>query len=360
MIRLHSFLCLLLFSLLPLSCVTEYQPEVIGRSRSVVVEGLLTDQPGPHTVTLSYTADYTVSAANLRIEGAQVAITDDDGRAQALTEVDAGIYRTPSGYRGRTGNAYKLTILTKNGKRYESQSEQMKPVPKVESIYWDYTEVPVAGTRTIDKGFNVYLDTRDSVSSGDFYQWRWLHYERISVCDIRSLPNASPTIPYSFLCCTPCWNIRRCADGNCLNIATDANINGNAISGQFILRVPYDRTDRYYVEIEQLSLTRSAYQYLNRIEKLTKNTGGLFDIAPVNVGGNMLNRSDPNELVLGYFGVSAASVRGIEIDRSTVPTNPSVQPSLPPEPPFPPGPRYCVECAETLARTATKPRFWQN
>lgn len=354
------FYGLVLALLLLDSCVTPFQPDTVRRARSLVVEGLLTNQPGPHTVTLSYTADYTVGAANLRAEGAQVTITDEGGQAQALTEIDAGVYRTPVAYYGQVGRAYTLTIVTKDGSRYDSQPERMKPVPKIENVYWKYTEVPVAGTRTTDKGFDVYLDTRDSASPGDFYRWTWLHYDRINVCDIRSLPNANPAIPYSFLCCTPCWAIRRCENGNCLNIATDVNINGNAISGQFILRAPYDRTDRYYVEIEQLSLTRTAYQFLNQVDKLIKNTGGLFDIAPINVGGNMMNKRDPTDPVFGYFGVSAASVRVLEIDRSQVSSNPSLQPPLPPEPPFPPGPRYCVECAESPARTATKPRFWQD
>ncbi len=48
---------LLIYSLM-LACVTPYQPETKSLPNKIlIVDGYITNQPGPHQVSLTYTAD---------------------------------------------------------------------------------------------------------------------------------------------------------------------------------------------------------------------------------------------------------------------------------------------------------------
>ena len=109
MIRFRSLLPLLLFPLLVLSCVTEFQPDTVSLPPSLVVEGQITDQPGPYTVKLTRTADYSYKAINLLETGAVVSIEDDQGNRETLREqAPGGVYQTrDAGIQGVAGRSYK-------------------------------------------------------------------------------------------------------------------------------------------------------------------------------------------------------------------------------------------------------------
>lgn len=65
-----------------------------------------------------------------------------------------------------------------------------------------------------------------------------------------------------------------------------------------------------FVRVEQLSLSENGYKYI----KILKNQligGGIFATPPAPIKGNIISKNDPNETVLGFFGVS--SVHSMEI-----------------------------------------------
>lgn len=345
---------LLIYSLM-LACVTPYQPETKSLPNKIlIVDGYITNQQGPHQVSLTYSADYTNAALNLRADKATVYVTDSLGKRQDFIEVSPGIYRTPASFTGITGQRYKLNITLTDGRKYESVPETIKPAPPILNIYDEYTQKPIPNTKTFDKGFNIYLDTKDPVTLGDYYRWKWTNFESIQYCDIRSVRQGNSYIDYGYSCCQSCWDIHTCTSGNCVSTKSDEAINGNAISKQLILRAPFESYSRYYVEIEQLSLSRSAYTYYKTIENLTSSNGGIFDAAPASVRGNMRSLTDPNELVFGYFSAAGAQKLPYVVDRTRGQGTPNIQP----QPQVPPGLPPCAACVESDYRTRIKPRWW--
>ncbi len=339
------------------ACVTPYQPDVKSIPPALVVDGLLTDQPGPHTVLLTYTADYTNSSVNLLVGKAVVWITDEANTRQNLTETSAGSYQTAANFRGQIGRSYTLHIRV-NGREYASNPERIRPVAKIDRAYSEFVETPIAGTLTADRGFNVYVDTKDPETTGDYYRWRYTSFEPTIICDIRSQTINRQSVSYSYYCCSLCWDIVRCNGTNCISIASDALINGRAIVKQFILKAPYNGRDRYYTEVEQLSMTREAYDFWKGAEGLTKANGGIFDSAPASLRGNVTCITNPDETVFGYFGASASSLVPVIIDRSGITAPPALKYYPPVDPGIPPPP--CAECKESSSRTKVKPRFWYN
>ncbi|RYF66562.1 MAG: DUF4249 domain-containing protein [Cytophagaceae bacterium] len=199
----HSLL--LLLCSWSLSCITPYQPETKSLGgKLLIVDGYITDQPGPHQVTLTYTDDFTFKALNYIVTGATVIVADDQGRQQRFSEVGKGMYRTPAAFQGQAGRTYKLLVTLPDGRRYESKPELLKAAPAIDRIYDEYTEVPVDGLLMPDKGFNVYLDTKDPATTGDYYRWNWTHFEPLKYCNIVTFANGAE---YGIYCCNDCWAV---------------------------------------------------------------------------------------------------------------------------------------------------------
>lgn len=332
------------------SCVTEFQPNTVSIPSALIVEGQITNQAGPYTVKLTRTADYSYKSLNFLEYGATVVIQDDQGNRETLTELaSGGFYRTSAnGIRGVAGRSYTLSIQTKDGLRYESTAELLQSAPPIKKLYYEYTVEGESFVFAKNQGWNVYLDMQDPETPGNYYRWDWAHYEPIDVCFKKEQLDGSLT---GLLCCSPCWDIERCY--NCININSDANVNGNEISRQFVMRVPYKSQSRYYLEVQQQAISKGAYTFWKSVKQLTSNTGGLFDAAPQSVQGNVRCVSDPSVMVFGYFGATGVSELAINVDRRGGQGVPEVS--------YPvriPDQSPCYVCENSLYRTPNQPRWW--
>ncbi|MFD2933258.1 DUF4249 domain-containing protein [Spirosoma flavum] len=341
-------ICLSMLVVGMMACVTPYQPDTISIAPSLVVEGQISDQPGPYTVKLSHTADYSYKSLNLLETGATVIISDNRGNQETLTEqLSGGTYQSrTTGIQGVPGRSYKLTIQTKAGIRYESEPEILPAVPPIDKLYYESNYTTAEG-----QTWAVLLDTKDPDTLGNYYKWNWTHYEFTEACQKTYVPTKS--IYTGIACCSDCWDVTRCY--NCISLNSDANINGKAISRQPIAEVPFTSGSRYYIEIEQQGISQGAYAFWKSVRQLTSNTGGLFDAAPSTVRGNIKCVTNPGEAVYGYFGAIGLSVGYLSVDRSTGRGQPMLD--FPTEIPYPTNPP-CIVCENNLYRTPNKPRWW--
>lgn len=334
---------------LVVACVTEYQPNTVSIAPSLVIEGQITNQPGPYYVKLTRTADYSYKSLNLLETGATVTITDNLGNQETLTEqASGGTYQSSAtGIQGVVGRSYKLTIQTKAGDRFESDAEVLQAAPPIQKLYYEYT-VEGSAVTAKSQGWNVYLDTKDPETPDNFYRWDWAHYEPIEVCYTKELKDGSLT---GLGCCSACWDITRCYD--CINVTSDVNINGQNISRQFITRVPFKSAGRYYMEVQQQAISKGAYAFWKSVKQQVTNTGGLFDAAPATVQGNVHCVSNPALMAFGFFGATGLSEQYLNVDRSAGQGTPDVDPPV-----MVPQPSACVVCVNDQYRTPNAPRWW--
>lgn len=70
---------------------------------------------------------------------------------------------------------------------------------------------------------------------------------------------------------------------------------------------------KYSILANQYSLSPDEYTYWDKLKSMSDDVGGLYDIVPANVPGNITCITHPEERVLGYFSVSAKASRRIFI-----------------------------------------------
>ena len=108
------------------SCQKVINIDLNSSSPQTVIEGNISDQPGPYTVKLSQTVNFSDANVFPPITGALVTISDNAGNSETLTETSPGIYTT-STLQGTPGRTYKLTV-TASGKTYTAYSTMANPV----------------------------------------------------------------------------------------------------------------------------------------------------------------------------------------------------------------------------------------
>jgi hypothetical protein len=246
------------------SCEDEIDAK-LGEGKSLlVVDGWITDQPGPHIVKLSTTAPYFSNSPAPRVSHAEVSISDTEGHIITLTEIEPGIYETPASFRGRVGYTYALHINV-NGDRYEAHTEIRRPAV-IDSLSQKYREASM----NWQEGYYVLYNGQDHAGLGDFFRFK------LYVND--TLQNK----PENLL------------------ISTDRFYDGKYLHGVELHRKPLRKGD--HVRVESWSITEYAYLYYIEMLAQIKN-GGLFANVPANVRSNIMPVGSGNSReATGYFG----------------------------------------------------------
>lgn len=331
-------------------CVTKFDPKITENTPKLVVDGLITDQPGPYQIRLQYSYPYTNQTSVRTIGGATVEISDDRGTKETLIDRGQGLYETAAnGIKGMVGRKYSITIKTPDGKKYVSQPELLKPVAEFGTIVTEYQQTATPGLRG---QFNVFVNVKDPETPNDFYRWKWTHYEKLTYCYyLFTTLNGGVIIRERSECCESCWKVEAC--NGCIILANDRLTNGKTITRVPLAKIPYNDVTSYFVVFEQHSLTAEAYQFWKSIDSQINNSGGIFDLPPATVNGNIVCTSHPEDQVLGYFGASSVVYHPMHLARNTVATRPYELYDAPWT-----DVNKCVKCQESPYRTAKQPRGW--
>ncbi|HYG38658.1 MAG TPA: DUF4249 domain-containing protein [Cytophagales bacterium] len=311
----YFLICMLAVLLFNNSCVTPITLDITEAPDKLVVEGWITDNPGPYEVRLTLTAKYSLGhlGVNEGVEGATVSIIDNQGKEAFLEGKGLGFYHTREDeIQGEIGNSYKLRIKI-GEKVYESKGETILKAPEIDNIYYEYKD----STIFYDDGFYTYVDFKDQKDQENYYQWSWKRYQERFDCGV--VPDDHLVRHWrgkTKICCTPCYDIRECTE--CLNIFSDQHFQGQDIIGRLVTVYPYDGRQKVVLEVIQQSISKEAYVYFNSVIQQNKNSGNVFDTPPFPIKGNITNVNDPNEDVLGFFGAAGESHSFILLNRTEV------------------------------------------
>ncbi len=156
------------------SCVSKFIPEVNEANEMLVVEGMITDQPGINTVRLSRSVPLDERNAIKPLKKCVVTITDDAGNSYSLTEKTDGTYVTDSTeFRGVVGRKYQLRIKANDQNfstdTYVSFPMEMKPVPPIDSVYYEKVTLKMRETGCLRKkaarSISIHMTLRVNVNS---------------------------------------------------------------------------------------------------------------------------------------------------------------------------------------------------
>lgn len=304
------FLALVLF--LPFHCVDPFSPELKDNDKLVVIEGTITNAPGPYFVNLSTTTgiDHPFQQA---LEGATVILSEEGGEQEVLTETEAGAYASSaSGIRGAVGKRYKISVLLPDGREYESAYEEILQPEPLDSVYAEIeSRIDPEYTYPL-RGYQFYLDASVLQPESQYFLWKLTETYKFTSDLLIPFYYAGQLLPFpkpdSLFTCYKTSEVKD------LFVFDAAGLDNPAIR-----RFPLHFADtedrklflRYSLLARQYVIGKEAYDFWNNIKKQNTSLGALYTSQPFQIRGNITNVADPEEAVLGYFMAAGLTERRI-------------------------------------------------
>ncbi len=297
-------------------CIDPYVPDIRDDQVSLVVEAMITDQPGIQKVILSSSSPLN-DTARYPVTGAWLALFDEQGNVNDFMETSPGHYERwfiPGGL--QWGTDYWLHIETPDGEVYESDPEHLTGTgPEVDHVYWEMDTVGTADPENPLYGIRFYLDLEGGESTVRNFRWEleetWEYnaaYRIQYIYDGTLREWDDPFVYYT------CWFTGQIPQ---IFTASTAVLAENRLKGfplHFVSSETQRLQTRYSLLVKQYALTDRAYDYWSRIQKQNQESGGLYESQPDRIPGNIHNVNDPDEQVLGYFNISPVSEKRIFVD----------------------------------------------
>ncbi|MEQ8472048.1 MAG: DUF4249 family protein [Marinoscillum sp.] len=314
------------------ACVEPISFELPNASEQIVIEGIITDQPGPYEVKISKGID--LNSDTLRVSpvtGASVVLHNDQGESEEFEETGPGIYQTSGIIQGEVGHLYHITLETTEGHQYQSEPDILEPVGEILGIDIEFE------SRTVLADFGeVQADVLkvfvDADGAGQSYtRWKFTGIFRIETFPGEHVTDNPPYTPFKdpFPCsgyivsesdlweggklvkvgdceCCECWvyvyeqkpqlsTSQLVKDG----LYRHVKVGEIGITSQAF-------HDKYLIEIEQMSLSKTAYDFFNLIKAQKEGADNIFQPSFGEIIGNV-KASNPNNPVVGLFWATSIS-----------------------------------------------------
>ena len=284
------------------SCEVPYDIPVLQSSRQYVVDGGITDNPGPYTIKLTYSGAYSASAegGNVPIRDAYVNIIDstDADKQTMLYYNGGGEYVTPDDFQGITGHRYVLHILTNTGDELMSYPEKLPPLTNDIEGHYEYVDE----SAFYPQGDRVWLTIKDIPGEKDFYRWKYDGVYQFAT-QLKNFPFSSTCWQYEYFYFD-------------ILLASDQYFDGQTFDKDITV-IPYFSGAPYLVTVTTESLTERAYNFWKLLDDQVNKSGGIFGTPPYHIQGNMYCVNKPNEEVLGYFSAESVKKTFVFMKRNT-------------------------------------------
>lgn len=334
---------ILFFGLLLISSCIDRIDITVPKSitSQLVVEGLITDEPGPYTVKLSLAAPVDgFLKFSKAITAKQVTLFDNAGNSEALVETETGTFQTrPNGIRGVIGREYTLRIETRDGKIYESLPDKLNPVGDVDSLYYEFESYEPLNEQT-QYGFRFFMDGQGLPTGDNLVRWKFTSvFELDTDPKLRLVPcpgGAPCSCPEPPLCsgfivgqfdlvkvgdctCCKCWVERK---ENKPHVGDDRFVSQGKAKKVEVGYIPLEyfpfQKGKNRAEVMQMSLSRQAFDYWRIIQAQKEGAASLFQ-PPTGKTITTIFEKNGSGTALGIFYASAVKKKQLYLTHADVP-----------------------------------------
>lgn len=301
------------------ACQEEYFARLDNLDPVLVVDGLITNNSGPHKVRLSLSNRFQDEAGANPVSGASLVIEAGDGVLTELSEdpTATGTYLTPAEFTGVPGQTYTLHIQTPDGEKFQSIPQTMNDPVNIDSVFIEegrmlfYRKSNMSNTMyTIRvEGVNVFLHATPEDDNDAFFRFRSLNYMQWII----------PVGDASYWSCWWQWDVTNFYGADL------GKASRNEPVSQQVGFIPFSSNDFFYFgynhtedSLEKAvvqsvrvltndiyTLNGDSYAFHKAKNEQLNNEGRFFDPIASQPYGNIRCISDPEKRVLGIFEVSS-------------------------------------------------------
>jgi hypothetical protein len=187
----------------------------------------------------------------------------------------------------------------------------MQVTPAIDSVTW--------GKSLKENGLSIYANTHDPSGQAQYYQWTFVETWEYSAGHSSFYKIRKGKVVPQDEAISRCWLSKPSTE---ILIASTTHLSQNAVRNFELTFIPVASSKLYItysIEVEQRALSKEAYDFSVQLKKTTESLGSLFDPLPSQVIGNIKNKNDASQPVLGYFTGGSVTKRRIFINFSQLP-----------------------------------------
>ena len=298
-------------------CRKSYEPpEIKASNHFLAIDGFINTSAGGVSVfTLSRSLSLTDSLTELPEPYADVMIAGSTGSSYHLKDIGSNGVYVSDPLNLDPSQKYHLFVTTKEGNKYQSDPVTAKSAAPIDSLSWEQVNDPVAQADVV----RVYVNTHDSTNQSRYYRWDytetfqhksfyqsyWLVNDQNKISSINDPATESTH---------DCWTTQ---NSTSILLGTSITLSQDVISQLKIAEFKQNdpKLDiRYSMNVRQYPLDLEAYHYWLTVQQNSQSLGGLFDLQPSQIRGNIHGITNPADPVLGYVSASSVTEKRIYID----------------------------------------------
>jgi len=313
---------IIIICILFIGCKEEFLLDFGDDQKILVVNGSITNEPGPYTINLSLSSKM-VNSDMEPYGGCNVRIIDNKGNSEILTEKSPGEYVSDiNGIHGEIGTSYKLVVISSDGKEYETTFQEMLDPIDIESLYSNLETKEVYDDPLGLKGYQFYVNTKESPKKENYFLWQisesyeyTVDFSLYAFEDYMGfhIVNQDTTSLFDHL--NRCWKTEKV---HSIYTAETSSLTSSIINKQKLNFVGADSrrlSIRYSMNLQQFTINEDAYLFWKNIEDQISEENPLYSSQPVNIMGNLINKQNPDETIFGFFTVASVKERRTFVNR---------------------------------------------
>jgi hypothetical protein len=267
-----------------------------------------------------------------------------------MEQVIDGEYQTsPAGMRGVVGRSYHIRIEMGDGSVFESIPDKLGPVGTVDSVFWEF-ETALKTDGPPEYRYRIFMNASAATGEDKYYRWKLNgtyvvktepKYTHCPFAPCRWCPDpcsgaaiiagvSEPQEGYAYnpatkeieyvigLSCTCCRCWVTAAELKPRVTDTKLSSNGKFLNVE-VGTIPvnyYTFWEKYRAEVQQMSLSRQAFDYWYAVQAQKEGIGSLFQPIGGKIPTNLFEINGKKR-VYGIFYAASISRKQIYLDKNT-------------------------------------------
>jgi hypothetical protein len=292
-------------------CVERYYPESDEiYTGTLVINASMSNLSGIQNIQISR-SDGLIYPEFIPETSCMVEIENQAGDRLSFPESEPGYYSADvsDGFM-HFGDQYMLRVVTSDGNIYQSDYSSLKRPTALDKIYYELKSVPTDDPGIFIDGIQFYIDFQIDPDSSSFMRWELVETYEFHNPDyegyIYSFDRVFRRLPDS-LSDRQCWISGHVNEIYTLDAANMRSKSYTYMPLHFVTNETQRLSYGYSLLVRQHAMDAPSFRYWDELKKNSQGQSGLYDRLPSITPSNIYNMDDPDERILGFFGVSGVT-----------------------------------------------------
>jgi hypothetical protein len=310
MFKTPHFAIIIILSCVLAGCVERFYPEEDDLTTGVlVINAHINDKTGVQSIEISRSGGLNFEGIDL-VAGCYAVLVREDGESRDFFQVRPGYYSSDLDREFlQTGMSYQIQVITPDAEEYHSDFDLLRPVPEIDSLYYQVESMPLQSSDEVIEGIRYYLDFTFDDQAYEYIRWELIEtyefhnpemeaYVALSRWRTIPMPDSSNW--------RICYITKKIQDIHAISMQ---DLEQGVYFKKPFSFVPNDNIEqkllfKYSLLVRQYSVGPEAYHYWNELRNTSQSQGQIFGIQPALLKSNICNINDESEKVLGFFTMS--------------------------------------------------------